>query len=565
MKKIGNYDIIAEIGKGGMSVVYKGLQASLNRPVAIKLLSKKVSGNKEIVERFNRESLIIARLMHPNIIHVIDRGITEEGAPFFIMDFVEGTTLAEILEKNSLASNRKFDLIIQICKGLSYAHKNGVVHRDIKPANILIDVEGNAILTDFGIARFSKNGDGKDKLTREGSILGTPSYMSPEQKTGLGEVTAESDLYSLGVIMYEMFTGSNPLGHFKPPSELACDMAPVVEEVILKCLSTKPSDRFHSADEVKDQLLKVLRGEHLGEKKKERALERIQNLKNRFVLLDVISENRFGAVHLLEDLKDDALMVVKKCRHSREWAVDKRKLTHLRHKNIAKVFGSSEDGKYSQIVMEYVSGGSLKDRMVKEYAWHEVLSMSKRICEGLAYAHMHGLIHGNIRPSNILIDESGNEKIADFGLEEHYYSEDGKKNWYSPPGEEPSYQADIYGVGVIIYELLFRSRPIWKLTELIPHEGFGLLPLDLQSILSKMIARKREKRYRNLDEVIHVIDALLEAYEAASFSKNTVIKKGKRRNRRRTFLFLTLLALSAAYFYIQYTQEIHGFLEPFFR
>ncbi len=219
MNKIGIYEISSEIGRGGMAVVYKGLQTSLDRPVAVKLLSQKVAGNKEIVERFNRESLIIARLIHPNIIHVIDRGITEEGSPFFIMDFVEGTTLAKIMKQGSLTAKRKFDLIIQVCKGLAYAHKNGVVHRDVKPANILIDAERNAILTDFGIAQFYRNGDGKDKLTKDGLILGTPSYMSPEQETGSGEVTAESDIYSLGVIMYEMFTGLKPLGNFKPPGD----------------------------------------------------------------------------------------------------------------------------------------------------------------------------------------------------------------------------------------------------------------------------------------------------------------------------------------------------------
>jgi len=202
-----------------MATVYKGRQVSLDRPVAIKILSKKLTENKEIVERFNREALIIARLTHPNIIHVIDRGVIN-GMYYFIMDFVSGTDLSKIIKKESYDTNKKVEVIIQVCKAPSFAHKNGIIHRDIKPANILINAEGDALVSDFGIAQLFDKAEGGEQLTSDGTVMGTIAYMSPEQKVNSKNVASASDIYSLGVVMYELFTGTPPLGRFKPPSEI---------------------------------------------------------------------------------------------------------------------------------------------------------------------------------------------------------------------------------------------------------------------------------------------------------------------------------------------------------
>ncbi|MBW2109421.1 MAG: serine/threonine protein kinase, partial [Deltaproteobacteria bacterium] len=141
MQRIGGYEIIEKIGSGGMGAVFRGRQVSLDRPVAIKVLSKTLADCREALERFNRESQIIARLNHPNIIHVIDRGVTSRGMPYFVMEYIEGRDLAQAIKSGDLDVNRKLDLMIQVCKALSYAHKNSVIHRDIKPGNVLIDAD----------------------------------------------------------------------------------------------------------------------------------------------------------------------------------------------------------------------------------------------------------------------------------------------------------------------------------------------------------------------------------------------------------------------------------------
>lgn len=561
IKKIGSYEITDRVGQGGMAVVYKALQPSLNRPVAIKVLSQKLARAREMVERFNRESLIIARLTHPNIIHVIDRGITHNGMPFFVMDFVEGTTLAKRVGEPGFDLNKKLDILVQICKALGYAHKNGVIHRDVKPANILIDVEGNALVSDFGIAQFYGDGVKQEDRTEEGVVMGTLAYMSPEQKLGSRDVTAASDLYSLGVIAYELMTATKPLGRFKPPSSIDPGVPPLLEEVILKCLETDPKDRYASAEEVRDRLLKLLGGAHLHEARKEEALQSVPE--SRFVLVDVIKEDRYGAVYLVEDKSDNHLMVVKKVRRPRRQFLDRAVLTSRRHENLVAVYGVSEDAKYRSLVMEYVSGGNLKERLVKGHPWPEVLQIARQICAGLAFAHRNGAIHGNLRPSNVLITESGQVKIGDFGLEEHYQDRPSAENWYASPGEKRSHQADLYAVGVIMYEMLTGTLPIWRQGKPVRGEEVKFLPLDLWEMLSKLLVRDRDQRYRSAEQPMAVMEALLLGVED---DPSTLIRSGHSlpRTRRRVFILaavLMLLAAAGALAYLAFPDRMARYVE----
>ena len=176
--QLEGYTDLERIGRGGMATIYRGHQTSLNRTVAIKFLSAEHLWDHKAQELFDQESLVIAQLNHPNIIHVIDRGFSAGGRPYFVMEYVEGQTLAEKMQHTSMTPLARVLLSMQICAGLAYAHKNGVIHRDIKPANLLIDDEGHLRILDFGIAWLNARGnpDGQE-------VLGTPDYMSPEQFT----------------------------------------------------------------------------------------------------------------------------------------------------------------------------------------------------------------------------------------------------------------------------------------------------------------------------------------------------------------------------------------------
>jgi len=241
-------EILEFIGQGGMGIVFKARQPKLDRFVALKLLPQKPGADPSFCERFNREARVLARLSHPNIVAVHDFG---EAGPFFylLMEFVDGVNLRQALKAGRFSSTQALALVPKICDALQYAHEEGVLHRDIKPENLLLDARGRLKIADFGIAKLL--GETQDiTLTARGAAIGTPHYMAPEQMERPHDVDQRADIYSLGVVFYEMLTGELPIGRFAPRSEKA-PMDPRVDQVVLRTLEKERERRFPSAGEVK--------------------------------------------------------------------------------------------------------------------------------------------------------------------------------------------------------------------------------------------------------------------------------------------------------------------------
>ncbi len=248
-QQVGNYVIEALLGSGGMAVVFRGRQLSLNRNVAIKILSKDLAKNKLFIQRFSSEAAVLASLNHPNIVSVIDRG-HDGDAYFIVMEYVEGETLKDRLRREGkLAQEQVLQIGDQVLAGLEYAHRRGVVHRDIKPGNIMVNREEMVKIADFGLAHLAKSEGGLD-VTRDNQTMGTLKYMAPEQLTSAKNIDQRTDIYSFGVCLYELLTGKLPLGMFKMPSEVdgALDMR--WDEIILRSLRMDPSERYASAEEM---------------------------------------------------------------------------------------------------------------------------------------------------------------------------------------------------------------------------------------------------------------------------------------------------------------------------
>ena len=219
----GRYRLEARIAAGGMSTVYRALDETLERQVAVKLMNREVASDSDQLERFRREARAVAQLSHPHIVGVIDAG-EDDGRPYIVFEYVEGETLKErIRASGRLPVDEAIAYAIEIARALGAAHARHIVHRDVKPQNVLIDAEGSAKVTDFGIARTLE----EDGLTADGRVLGTTDYVSPEQALGQ-RVTGRSDLYSLGVVLYEMLTGDVP---FKGENQVAVAMKHVREEI----------------------------------------------------------------------------------------------------------------------------------------------------------------------------------------------------------------------------------------------------------------------------------------------------------------------------------------------
>jgi serine/threonine protein kinase len=219
----GRYRLEARIGAGGMSTVYRALDETLQRQVAIKLMNREVASDSDQLERFRREARAVAQLSHPHIVGVIDAG-EDDGRPYIVFEYVDGETLKERIRRlGRLPITEAVAYAIEIARALGAAHARHIVHRDVKPQNVLIDEEGRAKVTDFGIARtLDEHG-----LTADGRVLGTTDYVSPEQALGQ-PVTGQSDLYSLGVVLYEMLTGEVP---FRGDNQVAVAMKHVREDI----------------------------------------------------------------------------------------------------------------------------------------------------------------------------------------------------------------------------------------------------------------------------------------------------------------------------------------------
>ena len=241
-------EILEELGRGGMGVVFKGRQKSLGRDVAVKVLPKELDYDPSFSDRFLRECRTLAGLSHPNVVTVYDAGVAA-GHNYLLMELVDGTDLAKLMRSGDVQPDQALSIVSQICEALQYAHDQGVVHRDIKPGNILLDREGHVKLGDFGLAKLLRS-DESMRLTGTMQAMGTPQYMAPEQLERPLEVDHRADLYSLGVVLYELLTGELPLGRFEEPSKRA-DVDVGLDEVVMKTLEKEPDQRYQSASEVR--------------------------------------------------------------------------------------------------------------------------------------------------------------------------------------------------------------------------------------------------------------------------------------------------------------------------
>jgi len=296
------YELLEEIGRGGMSVVYRALQKNLDRVVALKVLPPQLAHDKDFLDRFHRESRSAARLSHPNIITIFDEGI-ENGVHFMAMELLEGTDLHQRTKQfGKLNPEEMLPISIQIARALGHAHQNGIVHRDVKSSNIILCRDGRILLTDFGIAHAMQG----TQLTMSGTVLGTPEFMSPEQADGK-PVDGRSDIYSLGVVMYYgltgrfPFSGDNPLttiykiinDSYTPISSLV--KVPIWLELIVNaCLEKNVNDRIPNCT----RLMELL--ERKQEIKKPSTFSKVKVEENRTIKL---SKEQFGKLNVIEQPK----------------------------------------------------------------------------------------------------------------------------------------------------------------------------------------------------------------------------------------------------------------------
>lgn len=281
--EFGNYELLEELGRGGMGIVYKARQKDLNRVVALKTILSNQFASEEEVRRFYLEAQAAGRLQHANIVPIHEVG-QHLGQHYFTMDFIAGGSLAtpalhSLTDAETRDDYQIASLMQQVSQAVEYLHSRDIIHRDLKPSNILIDERGQAFVTDFGLAKvfdLLPTGSPADARTQTGMIVGTPGYMSPEQAAGqLDEISARSDIFSLGIILYELLTGVSPFKQSSPldslvaviegepalPHTLRTDIPVPLELICLKCLEKDPDQRYQSARELAEELERFIAGE----------------------------------------------------------------------------------------------------------------------------------------------------------------------------------------------------------------------------------------------------------------------------------------------------------------
>lgn len=509
LPELNGYTINRELASGGMAKIYDAIQISLNRPVAIKFLSKTLLDHHEALSLFERESLIIAQLNHPNIVQVIDKGISANSQPYFVMEKINGIDLSELINGAELPFSKKIDIAIQISKGLSYAHKNNVIHRDIKPANIIIDQHGNARILDFGIA-LTEN---ENKLSQT-SVVGTAGYIAPEQERDYAQATIASDIYSFGMLLNKLFSKTDLQKHGNSPNPLY--------SLVEKCTAKDPSKRPASLSEVRDWLLRISQGSHLAKNKLQEAQQDTQDLSTQFNLLDVLCKTAKKRVYLFQKKSNQQLIVIKRQLSSSAGLKQAKILSSLKHPNIVQIYAAAKTGGNFIQISEYLPGGSLANLLLQDMNPQEFLTQACQICAAIHFAHQNNIQHKNLSPGNILFDSKQNIKITDFGHTQETFTDQSDQIDYRPPGKQAfSEQFDIYCMGAIFHHMLY-GVPVG---EQLPHK-LGNLSFRLQKLIDKMIAIDPINRPTTAQQVLVELQRI--ARSGLSKQQNSNISKNRK-------------------------------------
>jgi serine/threonine protein kinase len=512
------YEILEEKGRGGMGVVYKARQIARNRLVALKMIRDSALASRQERGRFRIEAEAAARMRHANIVEIYEVG-EHAGRPYFAMELIEGGGLDKHLAGRPQPSRHAATLVRTLALAVQHAHEQKIIHRDLKPANILLAVDSSQLsgvskktpglfltidnwqlttvprIADFGLAK--RLDSESTAWTQDGAVLGTASYMAPEQAAGrVGELGPAVDIYALGGILYELLIGRpafkadtwnetiQQVLHDEPapPTRFRPDVQRDLETICIRCLEKEPGRRYASAAELADDLGRFLEDKPvaavpLGDRER---LARVAGRDGYLIVGEIGRGPRSTVYHALyEPLKQPvALKVFQRGAYTREQWEDRLRRgadlwAALAHPQIVPVHraGWWDGGPY--LATEFVPHGSLAAKLTGQpFPIGDALPLVIQLAEIVAYFHRQGVVHGNLKPSNVLLAADGIPRVIDFRLTSGVFLSPLSTNdeisagiaYVAPelirdPGAEPRVTTDIYGLGTILYELLTGRPP----------------------------------------------------------------------------------------------------------
>ncbi|MBI5266351.1 MAG: protein kinase, partial [candidate division Zixibacteria bacterium] len=311
-----------------------------------------------------------------------------------------------------------------------------------------------------------------------------------------------TDIYAIGVIIYEILVGKKPLGRFKLPTEIDGTINPRFDTIIQKCLAQEAKDRFQSASELKNEILNAIGGNKSAAPTEDLTAQGAESFIGKCRYLDTINETPYGSTVLVENKVNKRLFVIKRHTKGEAGRKEAKLLTTLKHRNIATIIGSGGDNRGTVIISEYASGGALAERMVRKYDWEKAMAIVLQIAAGLDFAHKNNIVHGNLRPSNVFFFEGDIIKVGDFGLPVHYDST-GKKDWYAPPEHKASKQGDIYALGVILHQLITGRTPQYDPMDKLRLDDVKMfVPEPVRMMMAKLLGVRVINRYKSCEELL---------------------------------------------------------------
>lgn len=566
-RQLGNFRIDRLLGEGGMARVYYGWDVSLDRPVAVKVVDARAGAQK--ARRFIQEARTIARWRHPHIIQIY-YAAEQDDVFYFVMEYVDGMDLAEHLAAQS--TPLPYDEVLRIgqavAEALDYAHTHGVIHRDVKPANILLAQDGRVMLTDFGLVLDAGSTD-------EGG--GTPHYMAPEQVRQGAQIVPQTDIYALGVMLFEMLTGhlpfDDPLGSAvalqqvtqPPPSpcQFRPELGQTVESVLLRTLAKNPADRYENGRSLLADLAQALHEQDdtddlLGQQLDEYQLEALlgQGGMARIYRGYDPRLQRHAAIKVIDISHRDSEAY--RARFQQEAQAIARLEHPEAHPNIVRLYRYGEAHGVFYMAMQYIEGENLRQRLDrylqqgKLMSPQELLSITRQVCAALDFAHSKGIVHRDVKPANIMINAAERVFLTDFGLvlpdPKHTRGEVFGSPRYIAPEQAISSagavpQSDLYAVGVILYEMVTGRLPFAAADPLDtammhmgepppPPQQFRTdLSPDVAAVILRCLAKEPAQRFDNGQDLVA---ALAEAFGLDEVPLPNQTKEWRREQRPET-------------------------------
>lgn len=543
-RTVGKYTLESLIGRGGMAEVYKSTHPELSRPLAIKILHPFHTDIEGFVERFRQEAKAIATLRHPHIVQVYDFATTEDGLHYMVMEFIDGMSLDHYLEQHPgpLPLNQACTLFRQVAEALHAAHEKGIIHRDVKPSNILIDRQGTAYLTDFGIAQIL----GTQRLTMSYMSPGTPSFMAPEQGTGQ-PITRAVDVYALGGLLYQLLTGrlpyedENPISLIMrkssqtpvPPSFFTPSLPVAVDEVILRAMALRPQERYGDALSML-QALEQARGLA---KKSEKITSQVSVAHTavlpawmlhmaelpHYKIQNLVSENQHTQRFLAYNITLEQLCFLDVLRSTAQQSPDLaaqfrqhwQGVAQVSHPNLAAVTNIDLSLDHRPFVaFEHAAGMTLAQRLEQSQPipWDTALQIVRAIAQALAAAQEVGLVHQDLHPAHIVLREEGEPVLIGLGGPVATARNGAQNGDYAAPEKQQglpvSVRSNVYSLGLILWEMLTGQHAAAQSSHL-RHLPAGL-PAGTAALLRRCLQPQPETRPASWAEFLSLLDAASE-------------------------------------------------------